>query len=785
MMQLASIGFLVGVLICHSLADLPSKEWGWLLLIVLPLAFAFKTSRPFLFIVIGFLYSVLIAHYKIAGQISPELEGRDLLAQGTVTELPDKTAERTRFVLKIVDLSELDNSVRKPVAPLPTQRLPRYIQLSWYKTAPAIAVGQQWQLVVRLKQPHGFSNPGGFDYETWLYQKDIQATGYVRDNDETQSLNVVLGHDHNIKSWIFQIRQRLSEAIASELPDTPASGLISALVVGDRRSIDSEQWRVLTATGTNHLMAISGLHIGLIAGLVFFMTSFAWRRIPRIALYVATPKAAAVAAVLAAFSYAALAGFALPTQRALIMVCIAMLAIWLQRPVLPGQVLAVAVLAVLLYDPSAVISGSFWLSFGAVAIIFYTMTGRVLMSGWWWKWGRIQWVIGLGLAPVLLFWFQQVPLASPVANFVAVPVVSFVTVPLSLLGGALLQVWPSAAHWLLLPAALSLELLWPLLEGLSQFPHSLWFAPQPPLWTLFTALIGLAWLLAPKGTPARWMGTFWILPLVLFKPPEVEHGMARFTLLDVGHGLAAIVQTTNHVLLYDSGPRYSDQFNAGSAVVIPFLRQQGIQALDRVVLSHDDIDHTGGYDAISQQIPIHHVMQSTNIPQLRPDAEFCMAGNQWQWDGVDFLVLHPASGYQDRRDNNMSCVVQISTQTDKLLLTGDMERQVETQLVKFFSTNDDNLKADVLVVPHHGSRSSSSEQFVQAVTPKYALFSVGYRNRYGLPKIDVVERYQRNGATALYTHSSGAITMMLGTAQLRPPDTYRSEHRHYWSNMIH
>jgi len=785
MMQLASIGFLVGVLICHSLADLPSMEWGWLLLIVIPLAIAFKTSRPFFFLVIGFLYSVLIAHDKIAGQISPELEGRDLLVRGTVSDLPDKTADRTRFVLKITDLTELKHSVTKPVTPSAVTHLPRNIQLSWYKTAPVIAVGQQWQLVVRLKRPHGFSNPGGFDYEAWLYQQDIQATGYVRVNDETQSLNVLLGRDHNIKTWIYQIRQHLSDAIASELPDTPVSGLISALVVGDRRSMDSEQWRVLTATGTNHLMAISGLHIGLVAGLVFFLTGFAWRRIPRFALYVATPKAAAVAAVLAAFGYAALAGFALPTQRALIMVCIAMLAIWLQRPVIPSQVLAAAVIAVLLYDPSAVISGSFWLSFGAVAVIFYTMTGRVLMAGWWWKWGRIQWVIGLGLAPVLLFWFQQVPVASPIANFIAVPVVSFVTVPLSLLGSILLLIAPGAAHGILLAAALSLEILWPLLDGLSHFQHSLWFAPQPPFWTLIPALIGLVWLLAPKGIPVRWMGTFWLLPLVLFSPPVIEYGTARFTLLDVGHGLAAVVQTANHVLLYDSGPRYSDQFNAGSAVVVPFLRQQGISALDRAILSHNDIDHTGGYDAISQQIPIHHLMQSTNIPLLRPDAEFCIAGDQWQWDGVTFRVLHPASGYEDQRDNNMSCVVQISTQSDKLLLTGDMERQVETQLVKYFSTNDDNLRADVLVVPHHGSRSSSSEQFVQAVTPKYALFSVGYRNRYGLPKIDVVERYQQKGATALYTHSSGAMTMMLGTGQLRPPDTYRIEHRHYWSNMIH
>ncbi|WP_455208405.1 DNA internalization-related competence protein ComEC/Rec2, partial [Kaarinaea lacus] len=548
--------------------------------------------------------------------------------------------------------------------------------------------------------------------------------------------------------------------------------------------IDSEQWRVLTGTGTNHLMAISGLHIGLVAGLMFLLISQVWRRLPNTALYLATPKVAALGAILAAVGYAALAGFTLPTQRALIMVIITMLAVWSQRPIIPSQILAITLLAVLLYDPAAVITGSFWLSFGAVAIIFYTMVGRLSATGWWWKWGRLQWVISLGLAPILLFWFQQVPLVSPIANLIAVPLVSFVTVPLSLLSGCLLLWWPGLAHWILVLAGLSLDILWPLLEGLSRWDQLLWIAPQPPSWVLLPACIGLLWLMAPKGMPARWIGLFWLLPLAFFPVPAIEHGMARFTLLDVGHGLAVVVQTANHVLLYDSGPRYSEHFNAGSAVVVPFLRYQGISQIDRVILSHNDVDHTGGYDAISRQVPIRNVMQSTNIPRIRLDAEFCIAGNQWQWDGVDFKVLHPAADYLDERDNNMSCVVQITTQSEKLLLTGDMERQVETQLVKYFSSNDDNLKADILVVPHHGSRSSSSEQFVQAVTPKYALFSVGYRNRYGLPKRDVVERYQRVGATVLNTNTSGAMTFVLGNDQLLPPNLYRDERRRYWSNTI-
>jgi competence protein ComEC len=518
---------------------------------------------------------------------------------------------------------------------------------------------------------------------------------------------------------------------------------------------------------------------------VFLLISQIWRRLPNAALYLSTPKAAASGAILAALGYSALAGFALPTQRSLIMITVAMLAIWLQRPMIPSQILAIAVFAVLLYDPSAVINGSFWLSFGAVAIIFYTMVGRLAPSGWWWKWGRIQWMIGIGLAPLLLFWFQQVPLVSPVANLIAVPLVSFITIPLSLLGGGLLLIWPGLAHWVLVMAALTLEILWPLLDGLSRLDRLLWIGAQPPSWTLLPAIVGLLWLMAPRGMPARWAGVFWLLPLAFFPAPSLEQGMARFTLLDVGQGLAAVVQTANHVLLYDAGPRYSEQFDAGTAVVVPYLRHQGITAVDRAVLSHNDIDHTGGYQAINRQVAVRTVMQSSNIPLVRPDAEFCAAGAEWNWDGVVFKVLHPPADYRDERDNNMSCVVQIITQTDKLLLTGDMERPVETRLVKYFSHNDDNLRADILVVPHHGSRSSSSEQFVQAVTPEYALFPVGYKNRFGLPKTDVVERYQRAGARVLNSDTTGAITFILGAQELMPPHIYRAERQRFWSKINH
>ena len=783
-MQLASIGLLVGVLVCQFLAELPSPEWCYLLVIIIPAAVVFPTHRWWICIALGFLYSVFVAHDKIADQISAALEGKDLLVTGVVASIPDKSSERSRFLLDIDDLSELSDFT--PTIPLATKnntRLPKRLQLTWYKTAPQLQVGQKWQLLVRLKRPRGFSNPGGFDYEAWLYRHNIHATGYVRDNAKTQHQNRHLGESNSANIKLHQLREYVSRQIDRLLKSSNPASLISALVVGDRRGISSAQWRVLTNTGTNHLMAISGLHIGLVAGLVFFLANRGWRFLPKAALYIAAPRVAAICAIIAALLYAALAGFTLPTQRAVIMVMIIMLAIWRQRPVIPTAVLAWALFAVLLYDPTAVINGSFWLSFGAVAIIFYTMVGRLPTNNWWWKWGRVQWVIAVGLFPALLFWFQQVPLLSPVANLIAVPVVSFITVPLSLLGGMLIMIWPTLAQWPLWLAGFSLDLLWPVLQTIADLDSLVWKGSEPPLWTLLPALIGVLYMLAPKGVPARWLGAFWLLPMLFYPQSEIPHGALRLTVLDVGHGLASVIQTRHHVLLYDVGPRFSDQFDAGAVAVIPYLKSRGIRTLDRVILSHDDIDHTGGFGSINAQLDVVNVMLSTGISIDHPNQTICTAGTQWVWDGVEFRVLHPGVGFHSTSDNNMSCVVQISTESDKLLLTGDIERQVETQLVKFFADDDDNLSADVVVVPHHGSRSSSSARFVQAVSAKYALISVGYRNRYGLPKPQVVDRYRSYGTTVLDTNKAGAITLHLGGEGRLEPEANRQQYQRYWSNV--
>jgi len=785
-MPLASLGFLVGVLVCQSLTELPVREWGLIIIVLIPLVLRFPGYRFVIFILLGFLYSVLIAHSKLSSQISPELEGKDLLLHGVVSAVTSKAPDRTRFWLSVSDLSELINGndlVSESESP---KKTPKRVQLTWYNDSPDIIVGQRWQLKVRLKHPRGFSNPGAFDFEGWLYQNGIDATGYVRSGKQHDDLNQLLGLENGPLIGLHRLRSNLSNMISNILANKTHASLVVALVVGDRQFINDKQWATLTRTGTNHLMAISGLHIGLIAGLVFFLTSWLWRQIPKASLRIPAPRIAALMAIVAALIYAALAGFTLPTQRAFIMISVAMTAVWLQRPLMSSQVLSAALLAVLLYDPTAVLNGSFWLSFVAVAIIVFTLTNRLPMRSaqkFWWQWGRIQWVITLGLAPILLFWFQQVPLLSPVANFIAVPVVSLITVPLSLLGGLCLLLEPVTGQSILTLAHFSLTLLWPVLEFIAGVERLVFTASQPPLWTLVPALIGILLLLAPHGLPGRWLGIVWLLPLLFFPRPEIPPGAYRFTLLDVGHGLAAVVRTQNHVLLYDAGPRYSETFNAGDFAIVPFLKSVGVERIDRVILSHDDVDHTGGFEAINAEMAIDRVTVGEGVKPAFPDVEHCRSGQAWQWDGVKFRVLHPQPGYKSTIDNNNSCIVQISTENDNLLLTGDIEREVEKQFVKFFAPDDDNLRADVLLVPHHGSLSSSSEAFVQAVRPDYALISAGYRNRYGLPKSEVLARYQAVGSRMLDTSRDGAVSFLMSSEGLSELTLHRHQVRHYWSSV--
>lgn len=764
-MVAGTLTFLLGILLFQQLPDLPGPLW---LLVLMPLALLslwspLRQRHGWLMAtaITGFLWAWVHAAYLLRHELPAELEGVELEVEGVVAAIPESDPQRVRFLLEC-------ERMRRGKEPLDC---PGRLRLTWYRAEVELEAGQRWRLQVRLKRPHGMVNPGGFDYEGWLFQQGIRATGYVREEGQTRLLEQDSG-----RFPLQRLRQRLLLHIHGATGMHPLAGLVAALAMGERQGISAAQWQVLRATGTNHLVAISGLHIGIIAGLAFFLGRRLWSLSARATRYLPAPKAGALAALLAAAAYAAMAGFSIPTQRALIMVTVVMMALFSQRALRPARVLALAMGLVLSIDPSAVLAPGFWLSFAAVAVIIYGMGGRLGTGGLWWRWGRVQLVVALGLAPLLAIWFQQVPLIGPLANLLAVPWVSLVVVPLVLLAVVLLPWLPAVAEAVMHLVLWSLEGLWWWLQWSADLLPAHWGVLAPSTWGMALAGIGLIWLLAPHGWPARWVGGLWLLPLVLHRPAAPAGGEAWLTQLDVGQGLAVVVRTAGHALLFDAGPRYGEELDAGEAVIVPYLRQQGIDKLDVLLLSHGDIDHVGGSEAVMAALPVGHTLASGRGLPLE-HFEQCRRGMSWQWDGVRFEILHPAAnGNAGASDNNGSCVLRIITAGGRALLTGDIEVEAETELV---TRIPEQLRSEVVVVPHHGSRTSSSANFVAAVAPDYVLYSSGYRNRYHFPHPAVVTRYREAGAQALNSATDGAITLRLGGERIEVV-TARQELRRYW-----
>jgi competence protein ComEC len=759
-----TIAYLLGVLALYQLARLPDSAWLLLPALTSLLLVSFPRSRTvgiwLLLFVFGFSWAALDARQRLHPSLLPELEGVPLQVLGVIDSLPQRDGRILRFAFSVEQGRLLDG---KPV------QLPQRLRLAWYEGQPQILEpGQRWQLRVKLKRPWGMRNPGGFDYEAWLFRQGIGATGYVRSRGDNRMLaGRVVGYR------VMHLRHLLQRKIAAVLGEHPMRGMITALAIGERSAISDKQWEVLLTSGTNHLVAISGLHVGLVAGLVFVLARWLWSLFPAACLRLPAPRAASLLALLAAIGYAALAGFSIPTQRALIMLLIVLGALWWQRPLLRSRVLLLALWAVVLLDPVSVLAAGFWLSFAAVTWILYGMGGRVKQEGIWWRWGRVQFLVAVGLLPLLLLFFQQGSLSSPLANLLAVPWVSLLVVPLTLTGTVLLGWLPSLGGALLAVAAMLLEWLWPLLQWLSES------IPVLPLaisgWALAPAMIGLLWLFAPHGWPLRAAGVLLLLPLLGWRADPPQPGTARFTLLDVGQGLAAVVQTQKHVLLFDTGPRYPSGFDTGEAVVVPFLREMGIHHIDTLVVSHGGNDHAGGARSVLARMDAARVLSSIAPGAQGYGYEPCLRGQTWLWDGVLFRILHPAEGGLSGEQNDHSCVLRVEAGGESLLLTADIEAPAEQALLD----SGEVLAADILLAPHHGSKTSSTTPFVEAVSPQMVLFAVGYRNRYGFPHDEVVQRYRDSGARLIRNDQTGALSLMLGTAE---PElqAYRRTQRRIW-----
>ncbi len=764
-LPVAAIASLLGITAFQQLRELPGTQWLAVFLPLTVLAWRYKRWLPVAAAILGFLWAWAYAAAILSEQLPVESEGRDVIVEGMIASLPNVEERRAQFELKVTNLFQ--DSVSLPS--------PGRILLNWYYPNADLRAGDIWRLRVRLKRPHGLSNPGSFDYEAWLFRHRIRATGYVRDNTDNRLLTSRIWDEP-----VDRVRQALARAIASALAQHDYAGIVRALAIGERTEITAEQWRTWTATGTNHLVAISGLHIGMVAGMAFFLIRRFWTRLPRLVLLWPAAKAGAVAGFIAAVTYAALAGFSIPTERTVIMIGVVMGNLILGRNTRSSHTLALALLLVLIWDPLAVLEAGFWLSFAAVAIIFYGMGQRSAPRGLWWKWGRVHVLIAIGLVPLLLILFQRVSIVSPLANLLAVPWVTLVVVPLTLLGTLLVLPLPSLGTFLLGMADGALGWVWPFLMGLAHSDVAQWVQPAPPLWSYPPALMGTLWLLAPAGIPGRWLGGILLAPMILVNPARPAFGEARFTLLDVGQGLGAVVQTAEHTLIFDTGPATSEHFDAGNAVVVPFLRYYGIRHVDALIVSHGDMDHRGGVQAVLTQTEVKRLLTSVpdKIPWEHGKVESCETGQHWEWDGVRFEILYPFHN-QIYRGNDASCVLRIQTAMDTAILPGDIEKRSETLLVK---SEAERLPADILVAPHHGSDTSSTAAFLRATQPRYVLFAVGYRNRYGFPRPSIMERYEAQGAIPLDSAYNGAITFRLDALPgIPPPDTYRQQAHRYWN----
>lgn len=751
--------------------------------------------------------------------LNPALEGRDVEVTGSVLAMPQPGEDGVRFRLGI-ESARLDGRA---------VTLPPQILLGWYsgfagREAPAPAqdadpfeaalalqrqpqplrAGERWQMTVRLKAPHGNSNPHGFDYELWLWEQGVQATGYVRAGvHDAPPVRFSTSWRHPIE----QARQVVREAIFQRIENRQLAGVIAALVVGDQNAIERADWDVFRATGVAHLMSISGLHITMFAWAASLLIGGLWRwsarLTPRLCLALPAGAAGALGGLALAALYALFSGWGVPAQRTIWMLAVVILLRQSGRQWPWAQTWLLAMAVVVVLDPWALMQAGFWLSFVAVGVLFATDSGAADQGGeraggrfgieekpegrWgllrWPAWLaglagalREQWVVTLALTPLSLLLFNQMSLVGLLANAVAIPLVTLVVTPLALLGVLWAPVWLAAA-WAV--GVLALFLQW-----LASWPLASISVPAAPLWCAVAGVAGGGLLATRLPWSLRALGVPLLLPILLWQPVRVPAGQFELLAADIGQGNAVIVHTANHSLLYDAGPRFSRESDAGHRVLVPLLRALG-DRLDVLMVSHRDNDHIGGAAAVLAMQPEARLLSSIEAAhplQAVRKAIRCVAGQRWEWDGVTFELLHPAAadyGVAGNKPNAMSCVLRITNGSRTALLVGDIESPQELRLA---TANPASLKADVLLVPHHGSKTSSSEVFLDAVKPQWAVAQAGYRNRFGHPVDSVVARYEERGIRLVKSPQCGAASW-----QSQQPEIFRCQRQEglrYWHHVL-
>ena len=789
---------------------------------------------------VGFAVAGLRASLFLADALISELEGRDISVTGVVAAMPQRNEAGLRFRLDVESArvagdrtsgTGASGQVLQPV------QLPPRIHLGWYtgvfggmgatadlqRQPEDVRAGERWQMTVRLKAPHGGSNPHGFDYELWLWEQGLQATGYVRAGAKDATAQK-LG-----QTWTHPVelaRQRVRDAILDRVPDRKLAGVIAALVVGEQNAIERADWDVFRATGVAHLMSISGLHVTMFAWAAALLAGWLWRRSGRLCLVYPAQSAGLIGGVLMAGAYAVFSGWGVPAQRTILMLAtVGLLRLSGKRWPLPVMWMLVCAVVVAL-DPWALMQAGFWLSFIAVGILFATNNranyiyrtsekgifdhhftsaataegsgtrkpgygplsdngaaldsraaavraaagfGRAVVAGF-----REQWVITLALTPLTLLLFGQVSVVGLVANALAIPWVTLLVTPLALFGIIFAPFWDIAAG--------AVQALAWYLKALADLPFASISIAQAPLWAGAAGLLGGILLAMRLPWSVRALGLPMLLPVLLWQAPRPALGHFELLAADIGQGNAIIVRTATHALVYDAGPRFSRESDAGHRVVVPLLRALDVK-VDTVLLSHRDVDHTGGAIAVLAMQPQAALLSSIEDGhelQAVRKATRCVAGQRWQWDGVDFEVLHPqAADYAaGNKSNAMSCVLRIANRTHSALLAGDIEQPQEAALVQAGA----KLKTDVLLVPHHGSKTSSSAAFLDAVQPQIALVQAGYRNRFGHPVASVIDRYNERNIAVFDSAHCGAATW-----QSSQPDKVKCQRAaalRYWHHRV-
>lgn len=723
-MRTGMLALALGLLTLRFLPGLPA---GWMLAVaaILGLSLLFSRLYPVGLFLLGLAWACCSAQWALDDRLDEELDGRTLWLEGRVVGLPEVSAGVVRFQLEEAHSRRAE--------------LPGRLRLAWYG-GPEVRGGERWRLAVNLKHPHGLVNPQSFDYEAWLLARRIGATGTIKAGER-------LAPASGLGSWRDGLRQRLLAA-----PAFGREGGLAALVLGDGSGLSTADWRLLQHTGTVHLMVISGQHIALLAGFLYGLVALlaklgAW---PRGWPWLPVACALALAGALA---YGMLAGFEVPVRRACVMVALVLLWRLRFRHLGAWWPLLLALLVVLLLEPLASLQPGFWLSFSAVAVLILVFGGRLGVWNWWRGLTRAQWTMAIGLLPMMLILGLPVSSSGPLANLLAVPWVGFVTVPLALLGTLLLPV-PGVGEGLLWLAGGSLHVLFELLGRIADWLPA-WLPSRLPLWAWLLALAGALLLLLPAGIALRLPGVALLLPALFLPSTAPQEGHAEVWLLDVGQGLSVLVRTREHALLYDAGPRFGD-FDSGERIVLPSLRALNLPRLDMLLLSHADNDHAGGAAAILAGMPVARVVSGE--PQRlahRVQSEPCDSGQSWQWNGVDFRTWQWGRAVSG---NQASCVLLVEAGGERLLLTGDIDARAEHALLQ----TDFPLAARWLLAPHHGSRSSSSQRFIEAVAPEHVLIARGRHNNFAHPHPQVLQRYQAAGVQVHDSSATGALRVLLG-----------------------